>query len=278
MQVIRNAVFVDAGYVYGQGGVSLSGASAPRQQLELNEAEIINQLKSIASAGGMALLRIYWYDGTRGGLTVEHSTLADMPDVKLRLGFINSAGQQKGVDSLIVTDLIDLARNQAIADAYIVTGDGDMRIAVQIAQSFGVRVHLITLEPSGVSLNPQLRQEADTLHEVSKLDVGRFLKLRPIQSGAIAIQASAQPLNSLEAAAKQAITSVFSTVSPSDLQKLRNSVNASTGIPQEYDRKVLGTCRALLKRDLSGDERRGMGEFSWNGFSSHRLRLPTSPT
>jgi hypothetical protein len=109
---------------------------------------------------------------------LEQTTLADMPDVKVRLGSINSAGQQTGVDSLLVTDLIDLARNQAIADTYIVTGDGDMRIAVQIAQSFGVRVHLINLEPAGVSLNPQLRQEADTLHEISKVDVGKFLQTR----------------------------------------------------------------------------------------------------
>jgi hypothetical protein len=140
--------------VFGQGGVSLTGATVQRPQLQLNEAEIINQLKSIAIAGSMPLLRIYWYDGARSGMTLEQSTLADMADVKVRLGSINSAGDQKGVDSLIVTDLIDLARNQAIADAYIVTGDGDMRIAVQIAQSFGVRVHLINLEPAGVSLNP----------------------------------------------------------------------------------------------------------------------------
>jgi uncharacterized LabA/DUF88 family protein len=43
--------------------------------------------------------------------------------------------------------LIELARNQAICDATVVTGDSDVRVAVQIAQSFGVRVHLIGLEP-----------------------------------------------------------------------------------------------------------------------------------
>jgi hypothetical protein len=30
---------------------------------------------------------------------------------------VNSSGEQKGVDSLIVTDLIDLARNRGITDA-----------------------------------------------------------------------------------------------------------------------------------------------------------------
>ncbi len=93
MTMSRNAVFVDAGYVYAQGGVSLTGSSLPRNQLQLNEAEIVNQLKSIAIASGMQLLRIYWYDGARGGgMTASQSALADMAHVKVRLGYINSAG------------------------------------------------------------------------------------------------------------------------------------------------------------------------------------------
>ena len=63
--------------------------------------------------------------------------------MKLRLGQLNSEGQQKGVDSLIVTDLIELARNKAISDAVVLTGDEDIRVGVQIAQSLGVRVHLL---------------------------------------------------------------------------------------------------------------------------------------
>jgi len=209
----------------------------------------------------MPLLRIYWYDGARSGMTLEQSTLADMADVKVRLGSINSAGQQKGVDSLLVTDLIDLARNQAIADAYIVTGDGDMRIAVQIAQSFGVRVHLINLEPAGVSLNPQLRQEADTVHEIPRADVVKFLQIKIPQPTVLSISASGQGAVTLESAAKQAIKAVFSTMAAADLQKMKAAASPSSGIPAEYDRKVLGTCRSLLGRDLTSDERRKMRDL-----------------
>jgi hypothetical protein len=258
MNIARNAVFVDAGYVFGQGGVSLTGSSVQRPQLVLNESELINQLKSIAVSGGMPLLRIYWYDGSRSGMTVEQTTLANMPDVKVRLGYVNSAGEQKGVDSLIVTDLIDLARNQAIADAYVVTGDGDMRIAVQIAQSFGVRVHLINLEPAGVSLNPQLRQEADTVHEIPKLEVAKFLQVKVQQAVVLTMAAAAGSTMNLEDAVKQAIRGTFALLAPADLQKIKGAVTPTTGIPQEYDRKILGTCRALLGRDLDGDERRLM--------------------
>jgi uncharacterized LabA/DUF88 family protein len=282
----RYAVFVDAGYVFGQGALSFGVGKLNRSQMRLNEAVIINQLKSMTSNAAGELLRIYWYDGTRGPMTVEQTTLAEMPDVKIRLGYINGAGQQKGVDSLIVTDLIELARNQAISDAYLVSGDGDLRVAVQIAQSFGVRTHLITLEPSKSSLNPQLRQEADTRQEISKIDVLKFLRLSQAQPAVISIaattpgqaapsqapQAAANPLPAssvqqnvtVEDATKQAIKAVFSAVSPDELAKLK-ALQTGRAIPSEYDRKILGNCRALLGRDLTSTERAEMRKlvFVW---------------
>ncbi len=51
-------------------------------------------------------------------------------DAKLRLGLVNTRGEQKGVESLIVTDLIELARNCAITDALILSGDEDIKIGV----------------------------------------------------------------------------------------------------------------------------------------------------
>ncbi|MEZ2345853.1 NYN domain-containing protein [Terriglobus sp. RCC_193] len=275
----RYAVFVDAGYIFGQGALSFSAGKLTRSQLRLNEAEIINQLKSITTKPVAELLRIYWYDGTRGNMTIEQTTLAEMPDVKMRLGYINGAGQQKGVDSLIVTDLIELARNQAIGDAYLVSGDGDLRVAVQIAQSFGVRVHLITLEPSNSSLNPQLRQEADTRHEIPKTEVIKFLRMEQLQGTVLSIAATAEVSTqlvstpgfvsatmqatpakadlSLKDAATQAIKSVFSAVTPEEIAKLK-ALQTGKVIPPEYDRKILGTARALLGRDLTNPERATM--------------------
>jgi uncharacterized LabA/DUF88 family protein len=115
---------------------------------------------------GASLLRVYWYDGALSRrLTLEHASLAHMDYIKLRLGFVTGRGQQKGVDSLIVTDLIDLARNHAITDALVLSGDEDIRIGVQIAQSFGVRVHLVGIIPSRGSQSIQLLQESDTTTE-----------------------------------------------------------------------------------------------------------------
>jgi uncharacterized LabA/DUF88 family protein len=119
--VSRVAVFVDAGYLFAQGSVAVTGQQKPRVGMTLDGPTAIRELKAVAleKTDGCSLLRIYWYDGAIGGarLTAEQSLLAHLDDVKVRLGFINTVGQQKGVDSLIVTDLIELARQKAISDA-----------------------------------------------------------------------------------------------------------------------------------------------------------------
>jgi len=267
----RHAIFVDAGYVFAQGSVSLSGSKTPRTQLKLDPTEIIAQLTALALAkgAGVPLLRIYWYDGAWNGPTIEHLALANTENVKLRLGSINSAGEQKEVDSLLVTDLIDLARNQSICDATVVTADTDVRIAVQIAQTFGVRVHLIGLEPSRVSQSPSLRQEVDTVHEIAKADVSKFLKIltpappKPVVALGPAVvtavqkvSASVGPAKTIDQVIDEAIQKTLAP--PADISALKAALAASTGVPMEYDRRLLGTCRTLLQRDLSGDERREM--------------------
>ena len=275
----RHAIFVDAGYVFAQGSLSLSAPKTPRTQLKLDAIEFIAQLKALAETKsiGVSLLRIYWYDGARNGPTIEQLALADTENVKLRLGSINSAGDQKEVDSLLVTDLIDLARNQSICDATVVTGDTDVRIAVQIAQTFGVRVHLIGLEPSRVSQSTSLRQEVDTVHEIAKGDVAKFLKLVtpapkltvPLGPAAViattpAVVAAPVPEASISAGPVKTIDQVIdeaiqkTLALPADISTLKAALAASSGVPMEYDRRLLGTCRTLLQRDLTGDERREM--------------------
>jgi uncharacterized LabA/DUF88 family protein len=259
----RHAIFVDAGYVFAQGSVSLLGSNTPRTQLKLDEAEIISQLKALAQSQsiGVQLLRIYWYDGAWNGPTIDHLAIADMPDVKLRLGSINSVGEQKEVDSLLVTDLIDLARNQSICDATVVTADTDMRIAVQVAQTLGVRVHLVGLEPSGVSQSRSLRQEADTVHEIPKADVAKFLQVvAPAAPRTAFPPAATARLSgaSISHIMDEAIQRTLGSPDQVDLDRLKTTLAASQGVPMEYDRRLLGTCRTLLGRDLSGDERREM--------------------
>ena len=177
---MRVAVFVDAGYVYAQGSCALTGLKTPkpREQMTLDEDKISEFLKQEAKdcSDGKELLRIYWYDGApSSGPSPGQARMGRLDNVKLRLGQLNSEGQQKGVDSLIVTDLMELARNKAISDAVIVTGDEDIRVGVQIAQSLGVRVHLLGFVGPKASQSISLQQEADTLEIWDKVKIGSFL-------------------------------------------------------------------------------------------------------
>ena len=178
---MRSAIFVDAGYLYAQGSTALAGHALKRAEVQLDLAGTISKLReaSAARTGDAPLLRIYWYDGLlHGAFSPDQRALADTEDIKLRLGVVNPSGQQKGVDSLIVMDLVELARNQAIADAILLSGDEDLRIGVQIAQSFGVRVHLIGIEPSRGSQSLSLLQEADTTTEWNKTNISTLMTLR----------------------------------------------------------------------------------------------------
>jgi len=271
----RHAIFVDAGYLFAQGSVSLVGQKTDRTRLKLDEGEVVRQLKgrAVSHSPGSEILRVYWYDGARNGPTVEHLLIAEMADVKLRLGSINNAGEQKEVDSLLVTDLIELARNQSICDATLVASDSDLRVAVQIAQSFGVRVHLVGLEPSRVSQSPALRRESDTVHEISRANVARFLSVVPISNGPepsptlpnlilapITDQGTTpeQPNKQLSTVLSSAIERTLIHVSEDDLGRLYTAISSSKRVPSEYDRRLLGTCRGLLGRDLTSDERNEM--------------------
>ena len=109
----RAAVFVDAGYVFAQGSVLLTGAKQSREYLSLDIPGVVKALTEVvAGQTGLPLLRIYWYDAMRlGRPTAEQTALANTSNIKTRLGNMNSACEQKGVDALIITDMIDLARN-----------------------------------------------------------------------------------------------------------------------------------------------------------------------
>lgn len=126
----RVAVFIDAGYLFAAGSTLLAGHKLRRGETRLDEVAALAFFDGLARATGLPLLRIYWYDGTNAGPSPVHTSLAYRSNVKVRLGIVNSAGEQKGVDSLIVTDLINLSRNRAMADAVLLTGDEDIRVGV----------------------------------------------------------------------------------------------------------------------------------------------------
>jgi hypothetical protein len=207
------------------------------------------------------------------------ASLASRHNVKVRLGIVNRSGEQKGVDSLIVTDLISLSRNRAMADAVLVTGDEDIRVGVQQAQELGVRVHLVGLETATTNQSYLLRQEADTLREVSKAEVDSFLSLVPATpivpvpvvaavhppptpgtvaaAGIVAAAASTTvTLSSGSALDVVLVAQTFAaTLAKPDAERV---VRSSPNVPNDVDRQLLAAGRATCGRSLTEQEKRDL--------------------
>lgn len=259
----RVAVFVDAGYLFAQGAALLTGQKRQRGDLTLDSAKVVEALSNFAEqTAGMPLLRIYWYDGTSIGPTAQHITLAHKPAVKVRLGFVNRAGEQKGVDSLIITDMISLARNHAMTDAVLLSGDEDLRVGVQQAQEFGVRVHLLGIKPSRGSQSLFLLQEADSCHEWAEGDVQAFLAHTPRESEPAPIAGPTKATTSLAPGEPPPYDSVAAesakAVAAESLPAVIAGYKTSAQIPREFDSKLLAKARKLVGRDLEPKEKKDL--------------------
>ncbi|OFW21053.1 MAG: hypothetical protein A3H97_04770 [Acidobacteria bacterium RIFCSPLOWO2_02_FULL_65_29] len=193
-------------------------------------------------------------------------TLAHLPDVKVRLGFVNTVGEQKGVDSLIVTDMITLARNHAMCDTVLLSGDEDVRVGVQQAQEFGVRVHLLGVKPARGSQSLLLMQEADTTHEWADADVGSFLSIRA-KDEAPAASAAPKPAPKDAPATKpegesavyvRVSLEVFGEVPAQDREGLILSVLEGGQIPRDVDGKLLTRAAKVLGGVLQPAQKRSL--------------------
>lgn len=265
--MLQTAVFVDAGYLFAAGSALINGSKLPRTSCALDIDKALETIVDFAKQvePNSRLLRIYWYDGIRpySGPSTEQMALGQRHNVKLRLGMLNSQGQQKGVDSLIVTDLIDLARNKALSDALILAGDEDLRVGVQVAQSFGVRVHLLGVSPTRGNVSPHLMQEIDSLAELTDSHVRQFLTCTkiatPPQSG-VAKPPLAQPssviLESIDFG--KLVASIFERFENEELRTFKRYLADLNSLPRELDAPAMAQARHELGRDLSAEEKRSV--------------------
>jgi uncharacterized LabA/DUF88 family protein len=261
----RVAVFVDAGYFFAQGSIAITGERKARGGGTLHIKKLLEFLEKFATTITKAeLLRIYWYDGTSTGPSSQHIAIAVEANVKMRLGFVNAVGQQKGVDSLIVTDMITLARNRAMSDAVLVSGDEDLRVGVQQAQEFGIRVHLVGIcphpdYPQKYSQSQFLIQEADAAHMWTKKDISLFLsytektdlpkgivsaaikKTEPITTAVVTKSVPDIGVTLVEIAKEFAVKIEFELIAG-----LVGNYESVKRIPPEIDRPLLGRSKTLL--------------------------------
>ena len=198
----RYVVMVDAGYLLRQAIEIISQrASTKRADLEINDpAGLIKVLLSKASAAlnlaDKELLRVYWYDGVfSSGLSPQQRALVEVNDVQFRAGTVNGKGQQKGVDSLIVTDLIELTTHHAVCDAVLITGDSDLAVGIEIAQKRGVRIAVLGVEDLAAGVvhhqSWEVTSRADRVGRLGASDLAPVVKYNP--SKAVAVPTASPP-------------------------------------------------------------------------------------
>ena len=158
------------------------------------------------------------------------------------------------MDSLIVMDFVELARNGAITDAVLVSGDEDVRIGVQLAQSFGVRVHLQGIEPSRSNQSDLLIQEADTVGEWCASDVAEMLVV-PSQARRITtdISKESEPGDDFDTTINKVIRDRLARCGPSELREIKAAQPGR--IPKDIHGPLLGTAKVQLGRNLELSER-----------------------
>ncbi|MGP3961366.1 NYN domain-containing protein [Nonomuraea sp. 3N208] len=174
----RCALFVDAGYLLADGAMAVHG-TRHREAVAWDFPGLLQLMTSLSrERTGLPLLRCYWYEATvEGRRTPEHDVLADIPGLKLRLSRIRP-GRREGVDAQVHRDLMTLARNNAICDAVVVSGDEDLAQVVCDAQDLGIRVSVIHIAADGGwAVSRSLRQECDDLVELGSAHLRPYVSL-----------------------------------------------------------------------------------------------------
>lgn len=186
----RFVVMVDAGYLLRQAIEVLSNKqSHARGDLQITDPNgfidvLVAKARATLDLASKELLRVYWYDGVMAnGFTSQQRTLIEVNDVLFRAGTVNGKGQQKGVDSLIVTDLIELTSHRAICDAVLVTGDSDLAVGIELAQRRGVRIAVLGIEDAAAGVRNQqsfeITSRADRVGRLGASDLTPVLRYLP---------------------------------------------------------------------------------------------------
>lgn len=282
----RVAVLVDAGYLFKAGGHLVAHRNVGREEMVLDPEAAVDQLGAVAQEiTGRELLRVYWYDAVPRDSAGQQREVAEIHDLKLRLGHLNSAGQQKGVDALIITDMLTLARNRACDDFVLLSGDADLVTGVLQAQEHGVRVHLLGITPARQNQAPTLRYEADTCHEWNTRAVSALLRMatpdelaerkkRPSRRRSDRLAAT-DGTPDVSGGGSDLSTETLRSVAESVANDLSDAERASVVatdrpglVPGPVDRMLLGTARKSLDTVLSEHDKRALRQMLYEVCAS----------
>ena len=193
------ALYVDAGYLLASAATRITGTSL-RGGVHVDHDELVPRLiRQVEADSGLPLLRLNWYDsgGEAGGQPDGvQARLGLMARVKLRLGRLSYAGEQKGVDLRLGLDLATHARNNIVDVAYLLSGDDDLTEAVEEAQGHGVQVILLAVPdeagaPFGVARH--LQRESDGLALIEEETIRESVRAAGPRPGLVGVPTEPPP-------------------------------------------------------------------------------------
>ena len=260
----RYAIFVDAEYLYTEGGM-LCCNSPERQEILLYGLGANDFLIGLASdVCDLQPLRTYWYDSSRDGVpTPAQQLVATLPNMKLRLETGTARDVQASLGAAIRRDLSTLARERAICDAFLLSADEDLLDCVREVQDQGLRVTLISIasrddrrdQPAG------LATEADEVIKLTKDDLSRFIRRRRTPDDAASD--TYDPVDSVAAAATDFAESWLYRASDDEFDAL---LDQRPRIPESLDGDLLYAVENVVGGSLRGQDRlrRAVRQAFWN--------------
>lgn len=166
-RMLRATAFVDAGYLRELGARVHDRSPS---ELFIDGVRLREWLRELVEP--FRFLRGYVYDGrfepdhARADAQAEQlEDLAETAQIRVRLGMLRDRPkrggvEQKGVDTLLVLDMLQMAQQNAYDIAVLVTGDADFAEAADTVQRLGRQVSVPALEELH-GLSKELRQVAD---------------------------------------------------------------------------------------------------------------------
>ena len=260
----RYAIFVDAEYLYAEGGL-LCCNSPDRQQILLYGLGANDFLVGLAAdVCGLGPLRTYWYDSSGDGVpTSAQQMIASLPNMKLRLENYGGRGERSLVSSAIQRDLTTLARARAICDAFLLSADTELVDSVREVQDLGIRVILINVASRDERRDRPgvLANEADEVVKLTKDDLSRFIRRRRAPDDAASD--TYDPVDSVAAAATEFAESWLYRASDEEFDIL---LDHRPRIPESLDGDLLYAVENVVGGSLRGQDRlrRAVRQAFWN--------------
>jgi hypothetical protein len=273
--VDRHAIFVDAGYLLAEGGKLCCGTRR-RRDVACDYPRLVEAVTGLVGErlAPLPLLRVYWYDGAPDGqLLAEHALVGLLPNVKLRLGRL-SGGAQKGVDSLLIRDLMTLARERAVATAVLIGGDEDLREGVIEAQDLGVRVVILGIASEGAA-----NQASTLIREADEHEILDDEFLRPFFALAGSEPASVPDDNVEEIVDRIGAERALAWRAAHTPVELAALIADAPRIPHDLDAGLLHAAEAAIGSALRGRDvlRRRLRAAFWDALRAAESRLGEPP-